>query len=171
MQTLSIFSTFQRPWRSSKGLCHFWPMTPVLSLKNIFKKSKIQFFCQNIRDTEKMLRKKIIYFKKIYKLGVNHYFIGVISFVYWWKMLIKIKTFGFQKNYTRHEKNIGDRIFHIKKIYKFTADHFFHHHVVFDSIIKNVIKNYYQKMFFKARRALSKLNFLFHLKSKTNLQR
>ena len=37
---------------------------------------------QNIRDTEKMLRNKIVYFKKIYNFGLKYFFIGVISCVY-----------------------------------------------------------------------------------------
>ena len=40
-------------------------------------------------------------------------------------MLEKIKTFGFQEKYTRYEKNVGDKIVHLKKIYKLTLDHFF----------------------------------------------
>ena len=39
-------------------------------------------------------------------------------------MLLKIKTFGFQQNYTRYEKNVVEKIVHLKKIFKFTADHF-----------------------------------------------
>ena len=31
---------------------------------------------------EKMLGKKIVYFKKIYNFGLENFFIGVISFVY-----------------------------------------------------------------------------------------
>ena len=36
-----------------------------------------------------------------------------------------MKNFGFQKNYRRYEKNDGDKIVHLKKIYKFTLDNFF----------------------------------------------
>ena len=52
-------------------------------------------------------------------------------------MYLKIKTFGFHKNYTRYEK----KIVHVKKIYKFTSEHFFIGHVVFVLILKNIIKN------------------------------
>ena len=57
------------------------------------------------------------------------------------KNIIKIKTFGFENNYTRYEKNFGDKIVYLKKIYKFTADHFLIRHVIFVSIVKSVIKN------------------------------
>ena len=56
-------------------------------------------------------------------------------------MLLKIKTFGFQINYSRYEKKIGDKIIHLKKIYKSTPDHFLIGHKVFFSIIKKIIKN------------------------------
>ena len=36
-----------------------------------------------------------------------------------------MKIFDFQKNYTRDDKNVGDKIVHLKNIYKFTSDHFF----------------------------------------------
>ena len=39
-----------------------------------------------MRDTEKMLSNKIVCFKKIYNFDADHFFIGVISFVYWWKI-------------------------------------------------------------------------------------
>ena len=39
-------------------------------------------------------------------------------------MVLKIKTFGFQKNYTRYERNVGDKTVHLKKIYEFASDHF-----------------------------------------------
>ena len=38
-----------------------------------------------------MLGNKIVYFKKIYNFGPKHEFIGVILFVYYWKILLKIK--------------------------------------------------------------------------------
>ena len=40
-------------------------------------------------------------------------------------MLLKIKTFGSQINYTRYEKIIGEKIIDLEKIHKFTSDHFF----------------------------------------------
>ena len=48
--------------------------------KQFYKNNK---FCSpdKIYDTEKMLRKKIIYLKKIYKFGTEHFSIEIISFV------------------------------------------------------------------------------------------
>ena len=46
-------------------------------------------------------------------------------------MSLKIKTFGFQNYYTRYEINFGDKIVHLKKIYKFRSDYFLIGHVVF----------------------------------------
>ena len=127
-----------------------------------FFKSRIQFTRQNIRDTVKMLRNKIIYFKEIEKFSNDNFFIGVISFGYHWKMLLKIKTFGFQKNYTRYEKEvIRNKKFHFsliytgyekmlknkivcfRKIYKFAVDYFFYRCYIFFLFIKTVsiIKN------------------------------
>ena len=41
----------------------------------------------------------------------------------------------------RYGKNIGDKIVHFKKKYKFTSDHFSIEHVVFVLIVENVTKN------------------------------
>ena len=54
----------------------------IYSSKTSSWKSKIKFFRQNIRDTEKMLGSKIVYYKKIYNFGLEHFFIGPISFYY-----------------------------------------------------------------------------------------
>ena len=61
-------------------------------------------------------------------------------------MVLKIKTFGLQKNYRRYEKKFPDKILHLNKIYKFTSEHFLIEHVNFVSSVKNVIKN--DKFFF-----------------------
>ena len=42
-----------------------------------------------------------------------------------------MKTLGLRKNYTRNEKNVGHKIIYLKKIYKFTLDHFRIGYVVF----------------------------------------
>ena len=60
-----------------------------------------------------------MYFKEIYKLTDDYFFIIVISFFYQWKILLKVKTFVFQKSYMRCKKNVGDKIVHLKIIYKF----------------------------------------------------
>ena len=56
-------------------------------------------------------------------------------------MILKIKTFGFQNNCTRYEKNYADKIVYLKKIYKFTSEHFLIGHELSDLIVKNVIMN------------------------------
>ena len=56
-------------------------------------------------------------------------------------MSLKIKTFGFRKNYTRYKKKVGDKIFNFKNLYKFTSGHFLNGPVVFVLIVKNVLKN------------------------------
>ena len=56
-------------------------------------------------------------------------------------MLLKIKTFEFQKNDVRYKKKISDEIVHFKKIYKVTSDYFLIRHVVYVLIVKDVIKN------------------------------
>ena len=54
-------------------------------------------------------------------------------------MLLKIKTFGFQNNYTRYEKNVKDKIVDLEEVYKLNADYFLIGHLVFVLIVKNVI--------------------------------
>ena len=56
-------------------------------------------------------------------------------------MLLKIKNFDFQQNYTRYKKKILDKIVHLKKIYKFISEYFLIGRVVWILIVKNVIKN------------------------------
>ena len=54
-------------------------------------------------------------------------------------MLLKKKNSV--KNFTWYEKKCPDKRVHLKKIYKFTSEHFLIGHVVFVLIVKNVIKN------------------------------
>ena len=51
-----------------------------------------------------------------------------------------------KKNYTRCEKKFPDKIVYLKKIYKFTSEHFLIGTVVFVLIVKNFIKN--EKFYF-----------------------
>ena len=90
--------------------------------------------------------KKILFLIDIYKFPGNYFFIRVIFFVYEWKILLKIETFGLQKNYTTYQENVAGKIVHLKKIHKFTLEHFLIGHVVFVLIVKNVIKN--EKFYF-----------------------
>ena len=46
----------------------------IYSSKTFLLKSNSQFFRQNIRNTEKMLKHKIIYFKNIYNFGSFPFF-------------------------------------------------------------------------------------------------
>ena len=60
-----------------------------------------------MRDMKKMLRYKIVRFKKIYKFALDYFFIGVISFLSFIKnVFIKIKNSIFPPKYTGHEKNV-----------------------------------------------------------------
>ena len=47
-----------------------------------------------------------------------------------------LETFCLGKNYTRYEKSVGNKIVHLKKIHKFTSDHFLVGGVVFALIEK-----------------------------------
>ena len=56
-------------------------------------------------------------------------------------MLLKMKNFDFEKNYIGYENNFPYKIVHLKKIFKFTSEHFLIGYAVFVWIVKNVIKN------------------------------
>ena len=53
----------------------------VLIVKNVIKKSNIQFSGQTLRHTKQMLRNKIIRFKKIYKFYFDYFLIKCTVFV------------------------------------------------------------------------------------------
>ena len=70
-------------------------------------------------------------------------------------MLLKIKIFVFKNNYTRYDKNFEYKIVHLKKIYKFTWEHFSIGGVVYVWIVKNFFKNkkfYSEPNLFKIRK-------------------
>ena len=46
-------------------------------------------------------------------------------------MLLNIKTFSLQNNYTRYEKKYPHKIVHLEKIYTFTPQHLFIRNIVF----------------------------------------
>ena len=104
---ISTFWHFLRPQneRMSSLIIHFWPTVLILSIKNGFLKIKNSIF--PLEYTVKMLRKKIVKFKKIYKFTDDHFFIAVIFFLHEWKILLKIKTFGFG-----YEKNVNGFFFY-----------------------------------------------------------
>ena len=107
---------FETPWARKNVFLFFY------SSKTFLWKLKIQYSRQNIRDTIKMLGNKCVYFKKIYNFSIDHYFIGDIFFVYWWKILLNIKKTFFLGKTTRNTK----KIVHLQiKIYKFILNAFF----------------------------------------------
>ena len=57
-------------------------MSFVYSSKTFFQNSKIQFFRQNIRDMDKILRNKMIYSKEFYKFASDRFCIKVMYLVY-----------------------------------------------------------------------------------------
>ena len=99
-QNFHQISTFETPWVRKNGLyggiclslsaferiiglnctlAHF--LMDQKERKTFFWKSKIQFSRQNVRDTEKMLRKKTFYFEEIYNFATDHFFYRSLSFV------------------------------------------------------------------------------------------
>ena len=80
-------------------------------MENIIKNEKL-FLNKTTRNTDKMLRNEIIYFKEIYKFTTDHFFIVVLSLVYYWKNVIENK-----KNTIRNTIKISGT--------KFISDHFF----------------------------------------------
>ena len=62
-------------------------------------------------------------------------------------MLLRIKTFGSQRNYTKYEKSFPDKIVHLKKIYKLTLKNFLTGHVVIVLIVRIDIEN--EKFYFE----------------------
>ena len=92
--TFEIFikSTFGDPWVRKTGLTKYCQNRRIFCVFKIkFIKNK-KFYCiKSMRDTKEILGKKIVHFKKIYNLGFEHFLIRVISFVYKWMVLLKIK--------------------------------------------------------------------------------
>ena len=109
---------------------------------------------------KKTLREKIVRFKKIYKFPVVYFFIGVISFLLFIKKRSsKNQKFNFPAKKYEIRKNIKEQ------------NCLFQKDLQLDIKQKSSAKREYydENMFFKAHRAISKWNFLFHLESKTNL--
>ena len=61
----------------------------VLNVKNGIKKQKLNFSGKLLRHTKKMLRNKIVRFKKMYKSYSEHFLIGIIVFLINMKNAIK----------------------------------------------------------------------------------
>ena len=91
-----------------------------------FSRKKIQFPRQNIRDPKKMLRNKIVRFKKIKKFSPEYFSIGVISFLVFIKnAFIKTKIQFFWKNIQNTEKMLRNKIVYFENIYNFSPNHSF----------------------------------------------
>ena len=88
-----------------------------------------------------MLRNKIVYLKKTYKFGFEHFSEKRTVFILIKKTLLKIKSCGFRPNNARYEKMLKSKIVHLKEIYNFYFEHFLIKRTVFVLIVKNVIKN------------------------------
>ena len=109
--------------------------------KRYSKNQKFNFFRQNIRETEKMLRNKIVYFQKIYKFAFHNFSIEFISFHLFIKTVFqKIKNSIFPPKYTRNGKMLRDKIVYFQKIYKFAFYNFSIEFISFHLFIINVIQ-------------------------------
>ena len=78
-------------------------------------------------DTKKMLGKKMIHFKKIYKVYSSDYFFSRVIFFHSFikNVFMKIKSSIFPPKFTRLKKNIEQKIVYPRKIYNFGPAHFF----------------------------------------------
>ena len=92
--TLQIFiksRAFKTPWERKNGFYVRQKRNDMFanqsSIKNVFVKMKNSIFAP----------KYTIYGKKFKKYSSDHFFIGDISFVYYWKILLKIKNLWFPK--------------------------------------------------------------------------
>ena len=59
----------------------------------------MEFPGETLRNTKKMLRNKIVRFKKMYKSYFDHFLIGIIVFLINIKKLLNSRQFKFLKNY------------------------------------------------------------------------
>ena len=93
--------------------------------KKRHQKWKIPFCTISMRDTKKMLNNKIVRFKKIYKLALDYFFIGVICCLLFIKnVFIKIKNSILPPKYKRYGKMLKNKIVYCNNIYKSSVDHF-----------------------------------------------
>ena len=94
-----------------------------------------------MQDTyKKMLRRKIVYLKKIYKFDFDTFSIKRIVFILIVKNGIKNQKFNFSDELRHTKKMLRKKIVHFKKIYKFYIKHFLIGIILFLINIKNVIK-------------------------------
>ena len=103
--------------------------------KTVLSKTKVCMLSIQLHFHDKIYwirQNKILYFLEIYRFPCDHFFIGVVFFLYQWKILLKIKTFRSKKKNDTIWKKIVDLI----KIFKFTSEHFLIGHVFFVLIVK-----------------------------------
>ena len=118
------------------------PTVFFLSIMNGFYKIKKSIFRPNYSRSEKMLRKKILYLRKIYKFDFDHFLVKRTVFVLTIKNgFNKIKKSIFRPNSPKPEKKLRNKIVRFNKIYKFYFDHFLIKYTVFVLIVINTIKN------------------------------
>ena len=113
-------------------------MVLILSIKDGFHKIKKSIFCPNYVKSEKMLRSKIVYLKKIYKFDFDYFLVKRMVFVLSIKNgFYKIKKSIFRPSYISYEKILRNKIVRLRKIYKFDFNHFLLKRTVFVLSIKN----------------------------------
>ena len=96
---------------------------------------------QTLRYTKKMLRNKIVRFKKIYKFDFYHFLIKRTVFVLIVKNVIKKQKFNFSEKLRHTKKMLRNKIVHFKKIYKFDSHHFLIKCIVFGLVVINTTKD------------------------------
>ena len=123
------------------GFDHFLVKSTVFVLieKTLLKLKNCGCRPNNTRY-EKMLRSKILYLKKIYKFGFDHFLVKSTVFLLIEKTLLKLKNCGCRPNNTRYEKILTSKILYLKKIYKFDFHHFLIKRTVFVLIWKMLLK-------------------------------
>ena len=91
------------------------------SLKRYLKNSMIQFFRQNMWDTKKTFRWRIICLNIVYKLSLWHFSAGCIFYVLILKNTIENKNFYsiFYHNMWDTKKALKFKIVWLNKVYKF----------------------------------------------------
>ena len=80
----------------------------VLIVKNIIKNQKFNF-SDKLRHTKKMLKNKIVCFKKIYKSYFDHSLIGIICFKSRSSDIVLLKLGNLHENAKRYEARNTER--------------------------------------------------------------
>ena len=128
-----------------------WKRSFCFSYKKHYQKWKILFSTKSMQGTKKMPWKKILRFKKIYKLTSDYFFIRFISFHLFIKnVFMKIKNSIFPPKYTRYEQKCYKTKLLIFKIFTTLVSNIFSYdlHLLFID----------EKYFWKWKKPLSKQN-------------